>query len=213
MASTDDNTFLERAYALTETSGAKTLYDEWAASYDEDLDSQRYVSPQRTVEAIEASVQPSSRQLTILDAGCGTGLVGDLLKQSTLGKRMTLTGCDVSPGMLEAAARRGVYHRLDAVDLSKQTSYEADSYDIIACCGTLTKGHVGPGALREFVRIVSSGGLIVATVHNEIWESGGYRKEADAMKSEELVDVVSTDEFGIIEGLNSGGIMLVLRKK
>lgn len=204
--------FLERAYALNDTGTAKDLYDEWAGSYDADLNDQKYVSPRRTVEAIEANVRDSSKKHTILDAGCGTGLVGDCLAQSQLGKHMVLDGIDLSPGMLAIAQKKGIYRKLEAVDLSKKIALPDASYDIIACVGTLTKGHVGPAVLRDFVRLLVHDGLIAATIHGEVWEVGGYRQAVEDLKAAKEVYVISTDQFGIIEGQTDGAIMLLVRK-
>lgn len=137
-----ERTFLERAYALQETSQAQNLYDEWASTYDKDLNDQKYASPKRTVEAILANIKDQDAKYTILDAGCGTGLVGDCLKATPLGHGMMLDGIDLSPGMLDVARRKQIYRKLEAVDLSKTIPLTDCSYDIVACVGTLTKGHV-----------------------------------------------------------------------
>src|SRR5579875_3630878 len=102
---TAGNPHLERAYALTDTDEARALYDEWAESYDADLTdaSQGYVAP--TVAA-QTVARVAGVDGEILDAGCGTGLVGVAL--TDLGAR-TIDGVDLSPGMLEQAKATGAY--------------------------------------------------------------------------------------------------------
>ena len=53
----------------------------------------------------------------ILDAGCGTGLVGEAL--SVLGYDPVI-GCDLSQGMLDHAARRGGYADLVTQDMTQR---------------------------------------------------------------------------------------------
>ena len=66
----------------------------------------------------------------------------------------------------------------------------ADSYDVVVCVGTLTHGHVGPAAFGEFVRLARPGGTIVATVLDDIWDSGGYRAEVDRLAQMAMVEVL-----------------------
>ena len=50
-------------------------------------------------------------------------------------------------------------------------------------------------------------------MHEEIWESGGYKAILEQLGESGDVEVLSTDEFGIIEGESKGGRMVVLRRK
>lgn len=211
-ASGSTNQFLQRAYGLKGASDAVELYDEWASSYDTDL-SGDYASPQRAVEAVIKNLDDSKPRLKILDAGCGTGLVGECFQKSALAGKFTIDGLDVTPGMLEVARKKGIYQDLETADLTKPINRTDGSYDVVTCVGTLTKGHVGPAVLNEFVRVAAVGGLIVGTVHDEIWESNGYKSVVEGLAKAGEVNVVSKDEFGILKNENIGGRMVVLKKK
>lgn len=69
----------------------------------------------------------------ILDIGCGTGLVGALVRP--LSGR--LDGIDISPAMLEKAKAKGVYDRLDRGDLMPFLSEHPARYDTILAAATL----------------------------------------------------------------------------
>ncbi|KAI1150391.1 S-adenosyl-L-methionine-dependent methyltransferase [Nemania diffusa] len=209
--------YLERAYALSGTAAAQRLYDEWAGAYDADNTGKGYASPRRCVEAVIRHLPippslPPTKQLRILDAGCGTGLVGASLSRSALAGRFALDGVDLSAGMLAVAAAKGVYGDLRTADLNAGIEGGDGSYDVVMCVGTLTKAHVGPGVLVEFARLTAKGGLVAATVHDEVWESGGYRAEVERLRDVGAVEIVSTEAFGILEEANTGGRMVVLRK-
>ena len=204
---TAGNPLLERAYALADADEARALYDEWAERYDADLTdtSQGYVAPTVAAETVAGIAGVDGE---ILDAGCGTGLVGVAL--ADLGAR-TIDGVDLSPGMLGQAKATGVYRRLAPADLSRALPVPADSYDVVVCVGTLTHGHVGPGAFGEFVRLTRPGGAIVATVLDDIWDSGGYRAEVDRLAQMAMVEILSADVVDYRKAAQVDARMVVLR--
>jgi predicted TPR repeat methyltransferase len=204
---TAGNPLLERAYALADADEARALYDEWAEQYDADLAdaSQGYVGPTVAAEAVARIAGVDGE---ILDAGCGTGLVGAALAQRGA---HTIDGVDLSPGMLERAKATGAYRRLAPADLSRPLPTAADSYDVVVCVGTLTHGHVGPGAFGEFVRLARPGGTIVATVLDDIWDSGGYRAEVDRLAQMAMVEIVSTDVVDYRKAADVSARLVVLR--
>jgi predicted TPR repeat methyltransferase len=185
---------LARAYGLTDVDDTKTLYDDWAATYDKEMakEDQDYVGPALAAAHVLKHLGTKSidQNLEILDAGCGTGLAGIALAQ--LGAKK-LDGVDLSPGMLDIARKAGVYRHLDTADLSTRLVHQDNQYDAVACVGTLTQGHVGPVALDEFVRIVKPGGLIVATVLGYIYESGGYAAKIESLTNQGQAKLISAD--------------------
>ena len=81
-------------------------YDEWAKEYDGDLLPENYTGPEPAVDIL---VKYVFKEAKILDAGAGTGLVGQLLDQR--GYR-NLEAMDISAGMLEEAEKKQVYTAL-----------------------------------------------------------------------------------------------------
>ncbi|KAL4768096.1 S-adenosyl-L-methionine-dependent methyltransferase [Aspergillus nidulans var. acristatus] len=207
---------LPRAFALSGTSEAQSFYEEWAQAYDADIKGVGYASPKRAVDAVIDNLPPSlisrHEKLQILDAGCGTGLVGDCLAQSSLSGKFDLYGVDLSGGMLEVARGKGVYQSLETADVNEGIPSPDEKYDVVMCVGTLTKGHVGAGVLEEFARLTVKGGLVVATVHDGIWESGGFEGVIGRLQEKGVVKVVSLDSFGILEEESQGGRMVILKK-
>lgn len=205
--SSGGNANIARVINIKTVEDCRNAYNQWAEQYDGELAQQDYVAPVRAAqEVIDAG---ASLDGTILDAGCGTGLCGVAL--ASAGAK-TIDGLDLSPGMLEVAAKTGVYRNLTPADLSKPIpDVQDDSYDVVTCVGTLTHGHVKPvPALREFVRMTKPSGFVVATIIEDVWESGGYAAEVQRLEGEGSVEVISSASKGYRKGVDA--VFLVMRK-
>jgi predicted TPR repeat methyltransferase len=89
-------------------------YDEWAESYDDDLASWSYQAPAVVAETV-VTRQPDAR--SVLDVGCGTGLVGQALRAH--GCEARIVGLDISQTSLLVAHRTGAYDELEPADLQQ----------------------------------------------------------------------------------------------
>ena len=81
--------------------------------------------------------------LMVLDAGCGTGLCGPLLKPYA----EILVGVDLSPKMLAKALGRQVYEELIETELVAYLGQRTASFDLIVSADTL----IYFGELRSFL--------------------------------------------------------------
>jgi SAM-dependent methyltransferase len=187
---TGSSEYLRRAYELGGSpQAAASLYDAWADTYEaETADAMGYVAPGIAAERLAALLD--DRLAPVLDAGCGTGLVGAELSRLGFG---TLDGYDISDGMLAKAREAGRYRHLQRVDLSGRLPADDDAYAAVVCVGTLTEGHVGPEALAEFVRVTRPGGIVVATIVDAIWESQGYRDAVDALAEQGRAELLEAE--------------------
>ena len=68
---------LEQAYAAKSNAELRALYDAWAAQYDQDLQAFGYSYPPAIAGLVGRYVR--EREAPILDAGAGTGIVGEVL--------------------------------------------------------------------------------------------------------------------------------------
>ncbi|MBV8654314.1 MAG: methyltransferase domain-containing protein, partial [Alphaproteobacteria bacterium] len=87
----------------------------------------------RLVEAGVARALGAAGDLAIIDAGCGTGLVGRLLRP----RARSLVGVDLSAAMLQRAAASGVYDRLEQADLVAFLANNPRCCDLIVSAATL----------------------------------------------------------------------------
>ncbi len=94
-------------YAAKNNQELEERYDAWACESDTDLaDEFEWIGPRAAVALCAKHVPPTAK---ILDAGAGTGLVGERLLAS--GYR-DLHAIDLSQGMLDLARRKAIYREL-----------------------------------------------------------------------------------------------------
>jgi len=118
----------------------RALFDSFAAGFDRNLQDLKYRAPElvasalRAVAATPAADSPDApRFATVLDAGCGTGLCGSLVR----GLCRTLVGVDLSPKMLAHAQRRGCYDELVTAELSEFMRSRPGAFEAVVCADTL----------------------------------------------------------------------------
>ena len=137
----------------------------------------------------------------ILDAGCGTGLVGNILYNKNY---KNIVGVDFSQEMLNRALKKNIYQSLSLVDLTQKLHFEDNIFDAIICAGTFTCGHVGPEALSEMIRITKNRGYISFTVRKQEWEASPYEKIIRDLENSKLWLQIEryTSEYNTQEGIN-----------
>lgn len=203
--------YLAQARACLNVQDCRTLYDKWAATYNDEVgdEAQNYVAPVLVAQVALRSSN-NAAQSVILDAGCGTGLVGQAL---AMAGAKPIDGLDLSLAMLTVADQTGAYRSLAQADLNQRIEKADETYDIVTCVGTFTLGHVGPDpALRELVRVTRRNGIVVATILEEVWVSGGFKAEVESLKAENLVTVVSEELIDYVKGHGDKAVLVVLGK-
>ncbi len=171
-----DTEGLEAVYAASNSAGARAAYDKWAISYDAENIGNGYRLPGIGAAFFARHVQRDEGRF--LDAGCGTGLVGEAL--SILGYK-GIVGADISPQMLESAKRLKVYERLFEHDLGQPFPEEDNSFGAVTCFGSLGPGHAPSSCLQEFIRITRPKGRIILNVRPETFVEQGLKAKMDEL--------------------------------
>ena len=169
-------------YKLKETDEVMKYYDEWGMQnkYDQDMVDWNYTGPKETVNVFKKYTL--NKNIKILDAGCGTGLVGVELKKFDY---LNIEGIDLSKKLLDLVPQN-LYKKLQQADLNKKIMSVDNNYDAVMCVGTFTFGHVKPPALNEFVRITKNNGLICFTINEGIHEEYGFDKKIKELSDSNL---------------------------
>lgn len=139
-----------------------------AAAYD--YDSARIGDPVYLgcCDAVVRSAGSISRDMKVLDAGCGTGLVTMRL----IGRTSRLTAIDYSKQSIDLLAGKlqtlGVSADLQVADL-RALPFPDSTFDVVICANTLQ--HLRPGqdqqgAAGELLRVLKPGGRFAVSVHH-----------------------------------------------
>jgi predicted TPR repeat methyltransferase len=182
----------ERVLNASDKEELMVAYSEWAGRYDRDLLGEMgYVAPMIASKLLGDYL--TGKGSRILDAGCGTGIVGECLRR---GGYRNIEGLDYSQAMLEKARAKGIYTTLKRGDMTQPLGISDDTYDAIISVGTFTCGHVGPEALDELIRVTKPGGYVCFTVREQAWEKDHYRTRMRDIENDgiwELQELVNAD--------------------
>ena len=175
------------------------LYKNWDDYENDVIQLAGYVGHIVTTEALIRHLK--NKDAKILDAGCGTGFVGDILYHKGY---KNIVGVDFSKEMLTRALKKNVYESLSLCDLTQKLDFKDNSFDAIVCAGTFTCGHVGPQALKEMVRITKNEGYISFTVRRQEWDASPYEQFIKDLQSSKLWRQIEryTSEYSTKEGVN-----------
>jgi ubiquinone/menaquinone biosynthesis C-methylase UbiE len=169
--------FLGAVYGAKDADDVAALYDQWAETYDAEMADAGYLHPQACVALFARHVMRGS--VPVLDAGAGTGLIGQWLQ--TLGYPQ-VEALDISQGMLEIARKKKLYTAYHRLALGGPLPFGDGAYAGVICAGVFTSGHVGVEGLDELIRICCRGGAVVMTVKGTLWEAGFSRRLDDFVK-------------------------------
>ncbi|MBA3459421.1 MAG: tetratricopeptide repeat protein [Deltaproteobacteria bacterium] len=105
------------------------LFDAYATTFEEHLTTGlQYDVPRALTSLVAACCAPPDASWTVLDLGCGTGLVGVEVRPYA----RTLIGADISPRILARARQRGIYDELHREDLLATLARVRDADLIVA---------------------------------------------------------------------------------
>ena len=138
------------------------LFDRFAATFDQQLESAGYAAP-ALVEAAVRRVVATAVEHT-LDGGCGTGLCGVRLRP--LSGR--LVGVDLSPGMLERARARACYDELVLSELTGYLARHERAFDLAVCADTLVYFGDLTSVLAAFHGAMRDGAHLCFTVEKSV---------------------------------------------
>jgi len=113
---------MQKQWAAGES--AKEAYDAWAPVYDEF--NQGYMFERWTGKLLEKAEEAGVEGNRLLDIACGTGLSA----LPMLDRAWTVTGCDISPAMLELA-REKIGERADLLEADMRELPELGEFDLV----------------------------------------------------------------------------------
>ncbi len=126
-------------FAISQTNSdfVRGIFDAFALDFEDVLNSLDYSVPSIMSDCLSSLAKNIRlKKMSILDAGCGTGLCGKYLKKYA--KIRGLEGVDLSEKMLEVAYLKNIYHKLYCQDICKFLASNKKRYDLINAADVYT---------------------------------------------------------------------------
>ena len=136
-------------------------YDELSAHYEQIYLTAGYHDPLRCAELCQEIFGDAAAEAQIFDMGCGTGLVGQYLKERGF---KHVVGVDASAGMLEKAKEKESYESLQELFLGKPDTFPQEfrgRFDAITAAGILAEGHLDNNVFDEMLLALKDNGYAI----------------------------------------------------
>ena len=151
------------------TNDSRELYASWASTYDNEVQKNGYVTPERVAKALKDIVTNQSE--VILDYGCGTGLSGFALQAVGF---TNIDGLDVSQEMVSLAEKKSIYKKLTVFDPSAKIPVHADQYKIITAIGVIGAGAAPLEVFDNLFSLLPPSGLFVFSFNDHTLSDPNY---------------------------------------
>lgn len=156
-------------------------------------------------ELLDAYAERTQDRGLVLDIGCGPGHIARYLHE----RGVEVAGVDLSPEMVEVARRLNPGLRFDVGDMGALDVEDAALAGVVAFYSVIHIPREGvPGVMREFWRVIRTGGELVVAVHAG---TGSVRRddflgkpvpfEATFFERNELVSLVEGAGFRVEEAI------------
>ena len=186
----------------------QTHYDGWAENYDDDLLNEYGYTAHRIASAAFDTLV-TDKQASIIDVGCGTGLVGIEL---TARGFTNIDGIDISSNMLAKAKQTNVYRDLIWQDVEGDPVIEDGAYDAVICVGSFGIGHMGPTAIEGLIRMAGPGMPVVIFLNAEPYIDEGYATHIAGLEQAGKWRVDRIEDHNYMEALNRPGKLIIANR-
>lgn len=195
------------------------LFNQYAPHYDEHLIKLlNYSAPQLIIDALERHLAESLESLSVIDLGCGTGLMGECLKPIS----SKLIGIDISESMIEEAKNKHCYDTLIVGDIETGI-IDLGPADLITAADVLPYiGDLNP-LFNAISLTLNAGGYFAATIEKgidkpyQLQATVRYSHQIEYIKSrckEYNLHIIAMDNVVIREQNkeNIEGILMILKR-
>jgi len=201
--------WLKTVYSETSSSKLNKHYKNWANLYDTDMSSWGYAYPLQLNKILTNKLR-LKKTIKILDAGCGTGYVAEVLNKLNY---KNIIGIDFSEEMLAIARSKKIYKKLICQSLNEKIELRSKQFELIICTGVLTSGHVGPSALNELVRLLKPQGFLVCSIAESVYKKNGFEKEIKNLKKLVSIKSISKAFIALPNNKNSAKSRMYILEK
>jgi predicted TPR repeat methyltransferase len=138
----------------------RRVFDEFAATFDNDLRGLDYQGPRLIGKAVAAELSDGAKGLDVLDAGCGTGLCGPILRPAA----RRLIGVDLSASMIQHARELNLYDELAERELTEYLNDHPQDFDLIVAADTFNYFGAMEPLLTAAAYALREAGILIYTL-------------------------------------------------
>jgi predicted TPR repeat methyltransferase len=159
-------------------------YDELSNHYEDIYLMVGYHDPLKCAELAKEIFGDQAEEKQIFDMGCGTGLVGQYLKERGF---KHIVGVDASKGMLEKAKEKASYSELKELFLGLPDTFPDEyrnRFDAITAAGILAEGHLDNKVFDEMILALKTGGYAIFATRTMYLEQYSYAEGIKKLEDE-----------------------------
>ena len=199
--------FLKDVYALKSVDDMRALYDDWSATYDEEVGGKGYATPARVAKALAGLM--TDQAAPILDFGCGTGMSGAAMKAQGFS---VIDGCDLSAEMLARAREKQAYRRLWQADTDAPFPARPGDYAAITAVGVVSVGAAPPETLDLLVGALAPGALLAFSFNNHTLEDPAFEARVTDYLDSGTCTQLFREDGAHLPGIGLRATVFVLRR-
>ncbi|MDJ0949991.1 MAG: class I SAM-dependent methyltransferase [Alphaproteobacteria bacterium] len=169
--------------AAEDVARTEARFDAWADEYDADV--AELCDWRGPAETVGPATRYLAAEARILDAGAGTGLVGETLAGQGYSNMVAV---DLSQRMLDVAHAKSIYRETLRADLMEPLPFPDGSFDAVLSIGT--SGYVTGQVIPEFARLIGPGGHIIYTTSDARYRDGGFEAAVRALQRDAILESV-----------------------
>lgn len=154
-------------------------FDDISSIYDKKVETMGYMAPKDSADLLAKYL--TNKDAHILDAGCGTGLVGAHLKEHGFTR---ITGVDISSSSLAEAEKKKAYMHTQKHNLLEPFPFGDNTFNGITCIGVWSRFSETEilSMLKEFERISAKDAVILISHRKDLLNASG------------LIDTIQKDQ-------------------
>jgi len=193
---TPDDFSVNNVYSYQSSEDLKKYYNDWAHQYDSYAEQVEYVLA-KYIAMHAAKLMPHA-PISVLDIGCGTGIVGENIFSRR--PHSLIDGVDISKKMINLAKLKSnsdgslCYRKFYCQDLTKQNNIIKEQYDFLVSAGTFTLGHLGSDDLICTIKYLKNGGKAIVSVKGDHFEVDNFSTKINKAISDGLIKDISIHE-------------------
>ena len=190
------------------------LYDRFAPLYDRVKQFDELADLTLISQPIMARIQPLDDPL-ILDVATGTGRL-PLIMARNGGFRGQVIGLEASGRMLDVARQKAAAQRFECfISLVRGDAGELpcsdDRFDVVTCLEALEFMPDPREALREMIRVLMPGGLLLTTIRidtgwmpNRTWSEAKMRRELESLNMRDIHFQIWQEDYSQVWARKAG---------